>query len=61
MTPGAVGDPFGATQPLPTGYYLVHPVTGELQPGAQQLKAWFTDRIDLANELSGSGESIKQS
>jgi hypothetical protein len=46
---------------LLTGYYRVHPVAGELKPGAQQLKAWLTDSIDLANEPSGSGASIKQS
>lgn len=61
MTPGPVGDPFGEARPLLTGYYRVHPVAGELKPGAQQLKAWLTDSIDLANEPSGSGASIKQS
>jgi len=34
-------DPFGLSLPLKTAYYLVHPKSIELKPGAATLKAWF--------------------
>lgn len=34
-------DPFGQSLPLKTAYYLVHPQSIDLKPGAATLKAWF--------------------
>ncbi|MEI6000970.1 LysR family transcriptional regulator [Paraburkholderia bengalensis] len=34
-------DPFDLALPLKTAYYLVHPKSADLKPGAATLKAWF--------------------
>jgi LysR family glycine cleavage system transcriptional activator len=33
--------PFEQSLPLKTAYYLVHPQSIELKPGAATLRAWF--------------------
>ena len=53
---GSLVDPFGKALALSTGYYLVHPGTEELQPGAKALKAWFIDRAGAERDSMGSGK-----
>jgi LysR family glycine cleavage system transcriptional activator len=45
LAEGSLVELFGMPLPLPTGYYLVHPDTAELQKGVKSLKAWFADRM----------------
>lgn len=40
---GALIEPFELALPLSSGYYLVHPRSGELQAGTQMLKAWLLE------------------
>jgi LysR family transcriptional regulator, glycine cleavage system transcriptional activator len=45
---GDLIDPFGKALPLASGYYLVHPETGEPQRAVQSLKTWFVERMPAA-------------
>jgi LysR family glycine cleavage system transcriptional activator len=46
LASGSLIEPFDLALPLTSGYYLVHPRSAELQPGARTLKTWLTGTAD---------------